>query len=62
MSTAMGRADVLNRHETLHGDASLADGVLPRIEAVTAADVRDVAARWFTPDNRAVLEYREEAA
>jgi predicted Zn-dependent peptidase len=60
--TAMGRADVLNRHETLHGDAALADEVLPRIEAVTADAVRDVVGRWWRPDNRAVLEYREEDA
>ena len=62
VTTAMGRADVLNRYETLHGDAALADDVLPRIEAVSADAVRDAVARWLQPDNRAVLEYREEAA
>ena len=62
MTTAMGRADVLNRYETLHGDAALVDGVLPRIDAVTAEGVRNAVSRWLTPDNRAVLEYREEAA
>ncbi len=59
VTTAMGRADVLNHYETLHGDASLVDGVLPRLEAVTADGVRDVARDLLTPDNRAVLEYRD---
>ena len=62
LGTAMGRADILNRHETLHGDAALADTVLPRLDAVTADAVRQVTARWLHPDNRAVLEYREESA
>ena len=64
LGTAMGRADVLNRYETLHGDAALVDEVLPRLEAVTAADVQRVTAAHLTPTNRAVLEYRtaEESA
>ena len=62
MTTAMGRADMLNHHETLHGDAAMVDGVLGRIDAVTAEGVRDAVATWLTPSNRAVLEYREEVA
>ena len=62
MTTAMGRADVLNHHETLHGDAAMVDGVLGRIDAVTADAVREAVATWLAPTNRAVLEYREEVA
>ena len=62
MTTAMGRADVLNHHETLHGDDAMVDDVLGRIDAVTADAVRDAVATWLTPTNRAVLEYREEVA
>lgn len=61
-STAMGRADLLNRYETLHGDAGMAAGVLDRYRAVDGDAVRKVVAAWFTPDNRAVLEYRKDAA
>ncbi len=62
VATAMGRADALNRYETLHGDAAMVDGVVGRIEAVTADQVREVTANHLTPANRALLEYRLEDA
>ncbi len=61
MSTAMGRADLLNRHETLHDDASLVDTALSRLAAVTAEDVQAVTKRFLRPTGRAVLEYRTKA-
>ncbi|MBI1918639.1 MAG: insulinase family protein [Planctomycetes bacterium] len=45
------RASTLGRHE-LVGGWRLRDEFLPRIRAVTAADLQQVARRYFVPDHR----------
>jgi predicted Zn-dependent peptidase len=56
-SMVAGRADELCRYAVLFGDPQLAFTAVGRILAVTAADVREVAAARLRPDNRAVLAY-----
>jgi predicted Zn-dependent peptidase len=57
LGTVAGRADELCRYAVLFGDPQLAFTAIGRILAVTAEEVRDVAAARLRPDNRAVLEY-----
>ena len=51
------RADRLSMYATLFDDPGLIDRMLARYLAVTAEDIRDVAATVFQPDNRLVLTY-----
>ena len=44
-------------YATLFDDPGLINRMLPRYLAVTAADIRDVCASVFRPDNRLVLTY-----
>jgi predicted Zn-dependent peptidase len=57
LDTVSGRADELCRYAVLFGDPKLVDGALAKVLDVTAEEVRAVAARYLTPDNRAVLTY-----
>ncbi len=61
MATVGGRADELARYATLFGDASLAFTELDRVLAITAEEVRTVAAERLVPENRAVLVYELDA-
>jgi zinc protease len=60
------RADLISQHVLLHGDGQLVNTFLDRIGVVTAAQVRDAAATWLRPQNRAVVRHlavsQEEAA
>jgi zinc protease len=51
------RADLLSMNQLLFGDADRINSEVDRMRAVTAADVRRVAAENFRSDNRAVLTY-----
>jgi zinc protease len=57
LATVSSRADELGRHATLFGDATVIADRLPELLAVTAEDVRQAAARLFTPENRITLAY-----
>jgi predicted Zn-dependent peptidase len=57
LATVAGRADQLCRYAVLFGDPQLAFTAANRILAVTAEEVRAVAAARLRPDNRAVLAY-----
>lgn len=61
-ATFAGQADELGRHATLFGDPALADSVVDRLTAVTAADVAAVTAGWITPAACATLRYVAEPA
>lgn len=56
-ATFAGQADELGRHATLFGDPALADSVLDRLAAVTAADVVAVTGSWLTPRACATVRY-----
>ena len=57
LATVDGRADELCRFAVLFGDPQLALTAVDRVLAVTAEEVRAVAAARLRPDNRAVLVY-----
>jgi zinc protease len=52
------RADLLSMFTLFLDDPDRLNQEMDRIRAVSAADVRSVAERWFGPDNRAVLVYQ----
>ena len=55
------RADALGEYATLHGDPHLINSRIAEITAVGNDEVQDVLHRWFRPDQRATLIYRQEA-
>ena len=57
LDTVNGRADELCRYAVLFGDPKLLNSALDKVLDVTAEEVQAVAARYLTPDNRAVLTY-----
>ncbi len=62
LATVGGRADELCRYAVLFGDPQLALTATARVLAVTAEEVREVAAARLRPDNRAVLVYEPTEA
>ncbi len=54
------RADQLSQHTSLFDDPARVNTELDRVRAVTTDAVRDFAARFLIPDNRAVLRYLPE--
>lgn len=56
------RADRLSMYATLFDDPGLINRMLSRYLAVTAEQIRDIAAAVFRADNRVVLTYVPEAA
>ncbi len=56
------RADRLAMYTTLFDDPDLINRMLPRYQAVTADEIRDIAAVVFGRDNRVVLTYLPELA
>jgi zinc protease len=57
MAKAAGRADAAAQYALLFGSADHAGTQLERWQSVSGRDVAEFAARWLTPDNRAVLTY-----
>jgi predicted Zn-dependent peptidase len=51
------KADRLSMYATLFDDPDMVNSILPRYLSTTAAQIRDVAADVFVPDNRAILTY-----
>ena len=62
MKTMGGRANLLGTYEVFYGDHSLLFTMDKRIEGVSADDVRRVAAKYFTPNNRTVAVLVPERA
>jgi predicted Zn-dependent peptidase len=60
LSRVEERADRLSMYATLFDDPDLINRMLPRYLAVTAEQIRSVAADVFRPDNRVVLTYVPE--
>ena len=60
LSRVEERADRLSMFATLFDDPDLINRMLPRYLAVTAEQIRRVAAEVFRPDNRVVLTYLPE--
>lgn len=61
LQSAAERADQLSRFATYFGDASLANEQVARYQAITAADVSQLARERLGPDNRALLLYLPNA-
>ena len=61
LATVDGRADTFSQFTTLFDDPGLVNEMLPRILAVTAQDVQDVAAQVIRPDNRVVIVFEPES-
>ena len=55
------RADMLSMFELLFDDPGRINGEVDRLRQVSAGDVRDFAARFLGPDNRAVVSYEPAA-
>jgi zinc protease len=55
--TSDGKASALAEAAAIRGDPALVNTDLAKIEAVTAEQVQIAAKKWFTEDNRLVLEY-----
>ncbi len=55
--TCDGKASALAEAATIRGDPALVNTDLAKLEAVTAEQVQAAAKKWFTDDNRLVLEY-----
>jgi len=60
LSRVEERADRLSMYATLFDDPDLINQMLPRYLAITAEQIRSVAAEVFRPDNRVVLTYLPE--
>jgi len=56
------RADMLARLQALWGDAKVSEQIPQWIEAVSAADVQRVAARYLAPQRRSVIERQPRPA
>jgi zinc protease len=57
LQSAAERADQLSRFATYFGDANIANEQVARYQAVTAADVSNLARERLGPDNRVLLLY-----
>ncbi len=60
--TSNGKALALGSSAVLLGDANRVNTDLARLQAVTAADVQRVMAKYFTTNNRLVIYYLPESA
>ena len=55
------RADAFGEFATLHGDPHLINSRIAEITAIGNDEVQEALHRWFRPDQRATLIYRQEA-
>jgi len=58
--TVDGKADAIGRAVITYGDAAKANRLLGELQAVTAADVRRVARKYFADEARAVVRYNSD--
>ncbi len=61
LATVDGRADMFSQFTTLFDEPALVNDMLPRLLAVTAKDVQDIATQVIRPDNRVVLVFEPES-
>jgi predicted Zn-dependent peptidase len=61
LASVDGRADTFNQYATLLGDPGLLNDALPRLLAVTAADVTKAVSEVMRHDNRVVLTFIPDA-
>lgn len=59
--TAEGKASALGEAATVLGDPNRVNTELPKLLAVTPAQVQAVAKKWLTKENRLVIEYLPES-
>jgi zinc protease len=59
--TVNGKANALGEAAVLYGDASRVNTELPLIQAVTAAQVKDVMSKYITAKKKVVIEYMPES-
>lgn len=55
LQTALGRASRLGLYAVLFHDPNRVNTLLPRLQAVSAADVQRVAKKYLVPANRSVV-------
>lgn len=55
--TCDGKASAIAEAAAIRGDPALVNSDLTKLESVTAEQVQAAAKKWFTDDNRLVLEY-----
>jgi zinc protease len=55
--TCEGKAAALAEAAVLRGDPTLVNSDIAKLQAVTSEQIQAVARRWFTEENRLVLEY-----
>lgn len=56
------RADLIGAYATLHGDPGLVNHRLVEVGRLTVADVAEACRTYLRPEQRAQLDYRQEAA
>jgi len=61
MESFLDRADTLAKFQALWGDAKVANSVPGRIEAVKSDDIKRVAAKYLTAENRTVIDRKPAA-
>lgn len=61
MAVVDERADLLNMHETLLGDANVVNTHLDRVRAITADQVAEAANRWLSPEQASTVVHKEVA-
>ena len=59
--SGQGKANLLAVFTLFRGDPNLINTVLPRFEAVTAAQVQEAARKWLVATNRTVIDRVPEA-
>ena len=55
LRTAMGRANLLSQYTVYYNDPERINTLLPRLERVTADDIRRVVRKYLTKENRSVV-------
>lgn len=60
--TCASRADAVSEHAQIFGDPAAVNETLPRLLAVTSAEIAEAAATYLNADNRVTLTYLPEKA
>ena len=59
LSVVDERADILNMHESLLGDATLVNTHLDRVRAITADHIAEATRRWLSPHQASTVVHQE---